>query len=297
MEPVSSAVAAEGQQDWVTALAAIEILASSLGERVAKETLLSLVQRGELQGRADLLLEEADIGMLILDDEHWGWGDERPKSHPMQRDKSRIQLRTDDRPVLTVPTDFFASTDGWVIDPTTVSWPEGVIVARCPATFRPRLNTALLKNRVVVGGASRLGRSKSPPALAESDSYMRRATKGVMFQNRDIQHFASGPPVVPTSAKPSKLPANLDIRADYCAPGDCEPVMDEFQHEIISGQFEAKYNKPRAYGVPAKIGREFESRMMARQLGVPSSATVKRKVTRLLDVFDAHKVKSRSEPS
>ena len=289
MDRVFNPVVEGGPQPWVTALAAVQAFAIEVGVSAAQSKLLSLVQLGELRGRADFLIEEADIGTLILDEEHWGWRDEHPKSHPAQRDKSRIQLCTDDRPVLTVPTDFFASADGWVVDPLTVSWPEGVIVARRPATFRPRLNTALLKNPVVVGGASRIGRLKSPPALPETDAYMRRAVKGIMFQHRDILHFASGPGAVATEGKPGRPTTNLDVRAEYCLPGDCEPVMEKFRAEIASGEFEVRYKHPMAHGVRAKIGRDFERRMQDDDLGVPSSATLKRKVNRLVDEFKVAK--------
>ena len=300
-EPLSATAQTNEHDGWITAASALEIFSRSIGEIAAEEKLLALLQQGELQGHATLLLEEADVGDLNLAEEHWdNWGDDAsPKRHPRQLDKSRVEIAVDDGPLIVVPADFFLAAHRWVIDLSRISWGVGVVAARRAAKFQLKLPSRPPKYLVDVPGLQDWVPPEDRPATKEADAFIRRAVKGLRFKKRDIDFFGVPAPVEtdkrfdPITDYSQIAPRSITL--ELCLPADCEPVMDEFRLEIASGEFAAKYKNPMVFGVRAKIGRELVSRMMRKELGIPSRSTVQRKVARLVDEFN-RSARSRSEP-
>ena len=256
----------DGQHDWLAAQAAVRALSSSIGDIEAEKKLLSLLQRGDLEGRAHLLLMEADIGELTLHDEDWGWGDVRPMRHPRQRDQSRIEIGTDDRP-LTVPSDFFARADGWVFDPPQISWPQGVIVARRQATFTPKLNAALLKRRVRILSSTSVNPLGRASAIPDAEGFMRRAVKGLMFRRWDIDRILRQPDSDPSIINAPK------IAQDHF---DWGPVLTELNRLIDNGQMSEKFGAIRTPRIIQKISLYVQPRVKNARGEHPSYETVRK---------------------
>lgn len=148
--------------EWVSAFDAVHRFFPVLkDDEAAKATILSRLQDGTLEGIADYVLQEADIGRL--DFEGIGWGDYRLKRHANQYDKPFLRFASSEGTFTKVPVDFMLIAERWIIDPTVTCWSEGRILASRPARF-------------VAPHA----------AIARPDLRTRRAVSGIMFKCSDL---------------------------------------------------------------------------------------------------------------
>lgn len=205
--------------EWISALAAIDIIG---GDDAAKATIISRLTEGALEGRAEVMIQEADIGALDFADLWRG-----SHRHPGQREKHYIKFaESSDAALLTVPSDFFAARENhWALDPALISWSEGRFVGRCPASFR-----SPPKRRIVIASAKASAR---PTPIPHSEALIRRAVSGLRFRKIDIESMAAGRSGVEARAQArtrGKLPSSAkpnDRKHEEYAHSAAEIVRDE----------------------------------------------------------------------
>ena len=144
----------KSNEEWLTVLQAVHLIAPLFnGELAAKETIISRLQDGMLEGAADAMIHEADLDGFYFDDLEWGrdW----TKSHRFQRDKPFVRRSTDDAKLVKVPARFMARDEKWEIDIARISWAQGQFLARSPSDFElhwmPTDRMSFCSRRAVTG--------------------------------------------------------------------------------------------------------------------------------------------------
>jgi len=236
--------------DWISALDAVHMLSPALGGDVAaKSTLVSRLTDGVLPGRASTIIEEADIGKLDFDD--FEWGERRsPYKHDEQIGRGYVRVAKDDSNALEVPADFMQSSEGWVLDTSEISWPDGLFIARRPA----RLRSMIAKNIV-------------PGKLC------RRAVGGLELRKMDVLQIIGGNGSMSQQAGPRPKKAGGRPRVSS---------WDDWVAELVAMIHED--GVPPSTTAPALIGRVRE-RLADRGKPYPEDETVMRVTYAVINRF------------
>lgn len=170
---------AEQAEDWISALSAVYRLTKTLlSDEQSKAVILSRLKDGSLDGRADLIVEEADIGQI--DFEYENYWEHQLRRHPRQKNKGFFRIKDEGQPLPIVDKNFFNNDDGWVIDTQTISWQMGRIVARKHTNLskpqKPKIKVVL----------SNQWPNSDPILIDDSEMMMRRVIAGLYFRTADI---------------------------------------------------------------------------------------------------------------
>lgn len=261
--------------NWIPAIEAVALLAGRLGDRAAKETLISRLEDGRLSLAAQLVIQEADLGEPLLAPESWR-SEKYFRAFPRQADRNYVLIGENDTGLVELRKDIFAREQGWLFDTDRFVWSQGILFAKRPATFRSRLK---LKRKVVVG---KLGSTIIQPSQAPKNGSLRLVSLGIHFPEYEVTSILTVHPAM--DARSGTMESQSAGSEEEHLADDDRPICEELAAMIETGEFQEAFGLPRR-GLKAKIAKEIDQRMTRRELYPPSKKTLLRRAEELIDQY------------
>lgn len=271
---------AKHESEWISALAAVHLISPKVGgDHTAKAILISRMVDGVFEGRAEVKLQEADLGDLDIEEPI----ERSPRYYPRQRETRYIEVAgSADGALLMVPADFFQfDGKGWVLAPEFTSWREGLFLSRRPATFRRPINSKFK----IIGDAT-------PPNLTaemsiQSDAFIRRACVGLRFRKAEIEAIITGSEATTTAVgkRDEKLATEPPIteRPTTAKGKGGRPrstLWEDWVAELVAMIYEEGYTPPTT---TSQLRAAVEIRLHDRGLKAPGEDMVQRALSAVIN--------------
>lgn len=134
---------------WIGAIDALDLLATLFGDdESAKAELLLRLSQGRLTCRAARWCQETDRGKVDWHDIEWG-GYKRSRPHDGQREPTLFEEPAGEECRVSVPTDIFLTSNGWIINADEVDWKWGYFIGRKPVDLLTESTSAPAKNKLM----------------------------------------------------------------------------------------------------------------------------------------------------